>query len=152
MNYIKIGGKFINLEAVMYFKEEKDELEVNYNVWSEEGYPYYTWIVGDERAALIAWLNVPNHMAGVIDPLDRDVMAWWQRQQKDKDISMWKPGVKFTRSDIPGHVYEVKEVKPPFLSEHDLLIRCVLLGEKLSFWLKVTDDFKIITDATETEA
>lgn len=110
MNYIKIGGKFINLEAVMYFKEEKDELEINYNVWSEEGYPYYTWIVGEERTALIAWLNVPNHMAGIIDPLDRDVMAWWEREQEradhNKTVAQFKPGTLF-RDKRDGVIYTV---------------------------------------------
>jgi hypothetical protein len=153
MNYIKVGGKFINLEAVMYFKEEKGEFEVNYIVWSAEGYPYYTWIVGEERTALIAWLNVPNHMAGIIDPVDRDVMAWWERQQEradyNKTVAQFKPGTLY-RDKHDGVIYTAIHT---FQLDGDTNVfgQVVGGGDNDREWIPI-DDCEIVTDATETEA
>lgn len=100
MNYIKIGDEFINLDRVISISDRTAQKYTDNRYVSAgsvvikervtEGFEAPEIYIKNHKNhtnelyadALVAWLNVPNHMAGVIDPLDRDVMAWWEREQK----------------------------------------------------------------------
>jgi hypothetical protein len=85
MNRIHINGKGVNLDCVVSDCDYKDEDGEGGNLVYRLDLTDGGWrrFYDDERLAIKAWLSITNHMAGIIDPIDRDVMAWWERQKRD---------------------------------------------------------------------
>jgi hypothetical protein len=74
MNRIHINGKGVNLDLVTRDNDIKrsDGLGRLYLYFGNDA---EVWFDKVEREALLAWLNVPNHMAGIIDPLEFNMSA-----------------------------------------------------------------------------
>lgn len=121
MNWIKVGTKFINLDNFLTIEDCLNEdsryptaghVVLSNNIESSLDAPEI-WISDDSKyapvdagTALIAWLSVPAHMAGVIAADDRDVMAWWQRQQA---AAVAKSELVSAKAKFaPGTVYHCK--------------------------------------------
>ena len=91
MNYIKVGDEWVNLDQVSAIQDRRDwDMGKSWSgsvTLESIGEDFVAYFKGDEAAALIAWLSVPAHMAGVIAADDRDVMAWYARQQENADAT-----------------------------------------------------------------